>query len=360
MHIGKTVFSNFICMALLLGTGCQTTEKQTRKAILYPPAPSAPRLQYLTSYSVPSDLLPAPNAFKTFVLGAQPPIGSPIVKPYGLTVHKSKLYVCDTTFPQVHVLDMENHTWEYFKPKNQGKLNKVIGIAIDADGIKYIADPVRGSVVIYSPEGEFITSIGKKGEMKPVGVAVSDEQIHIVDVAEKKVHVYNKHSNERLFSIPQNLSDRKQQLVAPTNITLDNENNIYVSDIGDCNIKKFSSDGTYLKTIGSLGRASGQFVRNKGIAVDKNLNLYAVDAATQLVQIFNPEGRLLFYFGEPGGSPVPLTLPAGITIDYNNTDLFQPMADENFEIEYLVFVTSQYGPRKVSVYGFGKKVDEIE
>ena len=49
---------------------------------------------------------------------------------------------------------------------------------------------------------------------------------------------------------------------------------------------------------------------------------------------------------------------ADVVIDYENVERFQTYAADGFEVEYLVFVSSQYGPRKVSVYGFGKKKEQ--
>jgi hypothetical protein len=40
-------------------------------------------------------------------------------------------------------------------------------------------------------------------------------------------------------------------------------------------------------------------------------------------------------------------------IDYDNVDLFRKYAVEGAQLEFLVLVTNQYGPHKVSVYGFG-------
>ena len=79
----------------------------------------------------------------------------------------------------------------------------------------------------------------------------------------------------------------------------------------------------------------------------------AADAAFNNVQIFSPEGRLLMFFGDAGLGPGGLMLPAKVAIDEQNMALFSAYTAPEFEIEYLVLVTSQFGDRKVSVYGFG-------
>jgi len=129
---------------------------------------------------------------------------------------------------------------------------------------------------------------------------------------------------------------------------------VYVSDIGDSKIKKYTLDGKFISSFGSYGRRIGQFVRIKGIAADKESNLYAVDAAFENIQIFNNSDQLLMFFGgstkEPGG----MWLPAQVTIDYENLEYFQEYVDPEYTLEYLIYVTNQFGPHKVNVYGFIK------
>jgi len=79
-----------------------------------------------------------------------------------------------------------------------------------------------------------------------------------------------------------------------------------------------------------------------------------VDAAFENVQIFNSSGQLLMYFGGPYSSPGDMWLPAGVAVDYSNLDYFNKYVDPEFELQYLVYVTNQYGPGKIGVYGFVK------
>ena len=110
-----------------------------------------------------------------------------------------------------------------------------------------------------------------------------------------------------------------------------------------------------MRTYGRAGDRPGEFARPKGVAVDREGRVYVVDAAAQVIQIFNAEGRLLLFFGEPRGSAASLDLPAKVVIDYDHVGLFQQYAAPGFQLEYLVLASNQFGDRKVSVYGFGRK-----
>jgi hypothetical protein len=87
--------------------------------------------------------------------------------------------------------------------------------------------------------------------------------------------------------------------------------------------------------------------------VDRDGRFYVVDAAAPVVQLFDADGRLLMFFGQPGSSgQAGLYLPAGLTVDYENTGLFQKYVAPGYKIEYLILLTNQVGPQKVSVFGF--------
>jgi sugar lactone lactonase YvrE len=354
MVMSRLTPGTIACISIALIAGCTAPQKKSTLTAFYPPPPEPPRLQYLTSYSAPSHLTPSSGRLTRFILGEESDTDPIIVKPYGLGVHGTKLFVCDTMISLVHVLDLSDRTWEYFRPSYQGALKKPINIAIDSDGNRYVADSIRGDVAVYEPTGTLLDSIGRKHGIRPVGVSVTEDRIYIADL-NHRVCVFDKTTRALELTIPLNPDNEQERLFSPTNLAVDEQGNIYVSDTGAYRVQKYAADGAYLQTIGSHGDAPGQFARNKGIAVDRNGILYVVDAASQTVQMFDSDGNLLLYFGEPGASPVPLVLPADVVLDYGNVELFQEYIDEDFEVEYLVYVTSQYGARKVNVYGFGQK-----
>jgi hypothetical protein len=126
-----------------------------------------------------------------------------------------------------------------------------------------------------------------------------------------------------------------------------------VSDSGRFQIVKLDRDGHSKGVIGALGKQPGAFARPRGIALDRQNRLYAVDAAFNNVQIFDKDAQLLLFFGKGGIERGDLYLAAKVAVDYDNVKYFQQYADPNFQIEYLIYVTSQFGAHVVNVYGFG-------
>ncbi|MCB2219976.1 MAG: hypothetical protein KQI35_06230 [Bacteroidetes bacterium] len=317
--------------------------------VIYPPPPDVARIQYLTSISSSLDITGKRSAFGRFILGDNQEI--PIAKPYGIATHNGKIYICDTGLNGIEIIDLENNNFEYFSPTGRGQLQKPINCFVDEDGNLYIADGDRKQIVIFDSRGEFLATISDTADFKPTDVYVKSDKIWVANFVNNKIHVYDKGNYELLYKLPEAKSGNEDFLYSPTNIYVTDER-VYVSDFGDFKVKVYNHQGDFIMSVGSYGNKIGQFVRPKGIAVDRESNLYVIDAGFENVQIFNDQGKLLMFFGGPYQKPGDMWLPAKVAIDYENLEYFKEYVDESFNLKYLIFVSNQYGPDKISVYGY--------
>jgi len=343
------------CVLLGLLSACATAKKTPKTCTFFPPSPDEPRIQFLTAFAADADL-GRHRSFADYITGEQKPAG-PLVKPYGVAVHAGKVFVCDTVAGVIEVFDLKKSRADYFSPQGEGKLRLPINISLDADGTRYVADTGRNQVLIYGADGTFLEAIGKKDEMKPSDVAVTADRIYVADLLNHCVRVYSKAGHQLLFTVPTDAKATVGKLFSPTNLAVDQPGNrLLVSDTGGNVVQVYDLSGNYLRSIGHAGVAPGLFARPKGVAVDRQGLAYVVDAATQVVQIFDTEGRLLLFFGEAGASVQgQVILPAAVKVDYDNIGYFQKYVAPGRKCEYLIFVTSQFGGQKVSVYGFLKQ-----
>jgi sugar lactone lactonase YvrE len=294
------------------------------------------------------------SKFADFVVG-KPKEENPIVKPYGVALKNGQLFVCDTMRNAIEVFDLIKKRSHYFAAGGEGGVKMPINITIDADDTRYIADTTRGQVMIYKGE-QFALAIGSKDEMTPCDVALTTNRIYVADVKGRMVRVYSKVDGKLLFTIPRDPKAKDNKLFSPTNLAIDSQGRLLVSDTGAFAVRIYDLEGNYLSSIGQQGVAPGLFARPKGIATDRKGLIYVVDAATQVVQIFDPQGKLLMFFGQPENSPQgDLHLPAAVEIDYENIELFRDKIAPGYLCDYLILVTSQVPPNKVNVYGFVNK-----
>jgi DNA-binding beta-propeller fold protein YncE len=345
-----------VLAAITLGlAGCATqTAPETQGYIFFPPPPDEPHVQYLTSFSSESDL-GGGTRFEDYVLGTG--LAKQLIsKPYGIATMPGKIYVCDSGASALAIVDLARLKINFFSPEGENEMRTPINLALDQDGTCYVTDTGRGQVLVYSPNNDYVGAIGMKGEMMPGGVVVANGRIYVSDLQNHSVRVYDKTTRAQLFTFPRDPADEKSKLFLPINLGTDQQGHIYVSDTGGFFVKVYDADGNFIRKIGNIGTGYGQFARSKGIAVDREGRIYVVDAATQVVQIFDATGQLLTFFGYPKTSgEAGLLLPAGVALDYDNVAAFQKYAAPGFQIEYLIFVTNQFGGHRVSVFAFGHK-----
>jgi len=347
----------YSALALIsLVAGCATKKPVSKNYLMFPTPPDEPRIQYLMSYGSESDL-GGPSRLDAFLVGERQ-ITRPIWKPYGLAIKKGKVYVCDTQAANVSIADLASRKLRYLKPDGLAAMKVPINVAVDDDDTCFVTDTGRNQVLVYDKSGNLVEAIGKRDEFKPCGIAVAGGRFYVTDLKTPSVRVYNKTTRQLLLTFPQNATATNDpgRLFQPTNLAVDPQGRIYVSDSGGFVTKIYDSEGKHLRTVGELGVTPGQFTLPKGIGVDREGRFYVVDAAAPVVQVFDAEGRLLMFFGQPGSSgEAGLYLPAGLTVDYDNVGLFQKYVAPGYKLEYLILLTNQIGTHKVSVFGFIKK-----
>jgi sugar lactone lactonase YvrE len=337
-------------LVLLVG-GCSTPLRKKEPPAFFPPPPDLPRIQYLTSFSGLKDI-EEQSTFNRFIVGEKQ--DTKVDKPYGVALYGGKIYVCDTN-ATVAVFDLKRKSFGALKGAvGPGKLTEPINISIGDDGAKYVADPVRGQVVAFDKNDEYLTAYGAPGSWRPVDAVPFGDRLYVADIGNGLVRVFDRHSGAEVKTIGAK-GDLSERLDRPTNLAFDRDGYLYVTDVGRFQVVKFDRDGHFRATFGKPGDNPGHFARPKGVAVDREGHLYAVDAAFNNVQIFNGQGRLLMFFGDTGESPGGLLLPAKVSIDYDNLQYFQAYVQPNFQAEYLVLVTSQFGDRRVNVFAYGQE-----
>ncbi len=349
-------YIRFLIPLLSALVACIACSPKVRKEItadnlvIFPSPPDTARVQYLTRFSNSIDVTGGRSGFMRFILGEEE--SRPIIKPYGIYVYKGRIYICDSILGGLEILDLNEKTFDYFQPQGLGIIKKPINCFVDKDGMLYVADADRRQIVVFDQNLKYQASFCDATKMKPTDVRVVNNEIWVCDIKGHQIHIYSKPDYKLLRSFPINATPKTDEFLnSPTNLFV-SDDYVYVSDFGAFKIKVYTRDGKFVRTIGSYGKALGQFVRPKGIAVDKDGLLHVVDAGFENVQIFDKNGKLLMFYGGSYKHPGNMWLPAKVLIDYDNLDYFRDYVHKSFNLKYLIFVTNQYGPDKVSVYGF--------
>ncbi len=102
---------------------------------------------------------------------------------------------------------------------------------------------------------------------------------------------------------------------SPTNIAIDNDNNIYVADTGNSKIKKFDAKGNMLLSWGDVGSANGQFKNPSGIFVNEKY-VYVTDTGNSRIIMFDKTGNFVYSWGTYGKNPGMFQIPVSINSDH--------------------------------------------
>lgn len=345
-----------LLLATMLAGGCGSAPAAAPKAptfyAFWPPPPAEPRIQFLRSFRMSTDVDPQrQTALDRAIFGDQAEKAVDIRKPYGLAMRDGKIYVCDTRNSYVAVLDLVKNQTRLMGVTGFNTLQAPVDVAIADDGMIYVADKMRG-VVVFSPSERYVQVMGIP-KLQAIGVAVFDTKLFVCDMTAQNILILDRRSGEALGSIG-TVGDEDGQFRLPLGVEADGQGNLHVVDVMRCRLQKFSPEGRYLAGVGEPTDVAGNFVRPKQLAVDQDGLVYVVDAAFQNVQVFDDQYRLLTSFGGPGRHPGAMDLPAGICTTDQGIDLFQNDIHPLFEARRLILITNQFGADKVAVYALGQ------
>lgn len=258
--------------------------------------------------------------------------------------------------------------------------NKPMGAAFSRDGKRiYIADTGNNRVCIFERDGTFVSSFGGLGVAKPlegakatwsegrlnypVDIAIDREGLlYVADFYNDSISVFSAEGQFiRRFPDPHKIVGRGASGSGGTGIAVTSVyaegDRIYATD--SYQVLVFGREGELIMQFGRPGTAPGQFDRPGGIVVDQGGRITVADSNNNRVATFTPGGEVLWTTGdrralEPGSTSSETTptttggfvLPRGITLlDDGDLLVADPLAQELVRISATGTVVARYGRR---------------
>ena len=151
-------------------------------------------------------------------------------------------------------------------------------------------------LIIDKEDGKLIKSWGDNRFLMPHGLTVDKQNnIWVTDVALHQVFKFS-HDGKLLLTIGEAKvkGDDNLHFNKPTDIAVADDGSFYVSDgYGNSRIVKFSPTGKYLFQWGKKGEKEGEFDIPHGICLDRSGNVYVADRENNRVQEFDSSGRFI-------------------------------------------------------------------
>lgn len=343
-----------ICILVLLIAGTASVEAKDKKKqapaeapkknilelldyskIVWPNPPAITRIKYLSYFSGEKrDLTPKQTKTSWMDRVSGVAVGQQsqteklffqLVRPYGVGVDsQGKVYIADEKVLAVFIFNPETGQVELLKNGQHARFKMITGLTLDDGDNLFVSDSALKHVVVFDKQHKAQASISQ-GMKTPAGLAVDNENrfLYVCDSELDQLLVYDADPPYKLLRTIGKPSGKHDlttpgDFARPTNVAVDKDGNVYVSDTFNDRVEIFDADGNFIRTFGKAGDGPGYFARPKGIAVDADGHIWVADAVQDRVQVFTQEGQLLIHMGGHGLLPGQFSTVAGLTIDKNN------------------------------------------
>jgi len=379
-HSLKGVSTSAVMLLIVLAifvTAASATGKRKKKAAApapavskldysifkWPPPPSITRVQFLDFFSAEKIEDTATgkksSGWMDRIAGVSekndkriPKLRFELLTPYGMAVDsKGRLYVADGKVGAVFIFNTETRDVEMIKHGMNAEFGRIFGLAIDDNDQLLVTDGVKHHVLIFDANHKLKSQFGDGVLKDPCGIAIDSEHrfIYIADTELDQVLVFDADTYKLLRRIGttgmQHTLTTPGDFSKPTNVAVDQEGNLYVTDTFNDRVEVFDGEGTFIRAFGKNGDGPGDFARPKAIAIDSDGHIWVADAMLCRLQVFTPEGTLLMGMGVFGKKPGQFQSLAGLAIDKNNrifasdqfpgrVEMFRYVPDADARVEF--------------------------
>jgi DNA-binding beta-propeller fold protein YncE len=175
-------------------------------------------------------------------------------------------------------------------------LTDVASVAVDSKDRVYVFNRGEHPMVVLDRDGNFITSWGEGLFSRAHGLHVdADDNLYCTDDGD---HTVRKCSTDGKVLLTIGIPNKPAPFMSGepfhrcTHTALSPKGEIYVSDgYGNACVHKYSPDGKLLKTWGEPGTDPGQFNIVHNIATDSDGWVYVADRENHRVQVFDGNGK---------------------------------------------------------------------
>ena len=169
-------------------------------------------------------------------------------------------------------------------------------VAVDSKDRVYVFNRGTHPMIVFDRDGRFITSWGEGVFKRAHGIHIDkDDHLYCTDDGD---HTVRKCTTDGKILMTLGVPNKPAQFMSGqpfhrcTHTALSPKDEIYVSDgYGNACVHKYSPDGKLLKTWGEQGSGPGQFNLVHNIVTDADGWVYVADRENHRVQVFDGNGK---------------------------------------------------------------------
>ncbi len=179
-----------------------------------------------------------------------------------------------------------------------GQLNRPRDLAIAEDGSIYVADTDNHRIQHFSQDGTFIHEWGGFGDIttgeapggtfnQPWGIALGlDGSVYVADLWNHRIQKFTPDGKFVKMWGYFGQGEAPEAFWGPRDVEVDSTGQVFVVDTGNKRVVIFDADGNFVTQFGSVGMALGQFDEPVGITLNREDRVFIADTWNQRIQIF--------------------------------------------------------------------------
>lgn len=284
--------------------------------------------------------------------------GGAFNSPYGVAVKSTgEILVTDTLNNRVSVFNSSN-VWQSGFGSSQ--LSGPLGIHVDESDKVYVSDST--SIKIYNSNYQFVEELNSSAQLyqndsfnNPVGMSTfirNDDKF--LSVAEE----FNDRINQRKYSYAKILSfDAANFENAVISGIYSDSTYVYIADKANDKVQRTNTSGVLDSEFGTSGTGAGEFRAPTSISLDSTNQIYVVDSGNNRIQVFSESGGTYTHvtsIGSSGSGNVQFFTPLDISIDTSDYLYIADSANSRVQIlddtyAYINEITLAYNPESVAI-----------
>jgi len=271
-------------------------------------------------------------------------VGFQMMRVYGVAADsEGNIYAADQAVGAIFIFPQDPAgKVQLIKNGEDAHLPMINGLAVDDDDRLFVTDVKLHHVLVLNPKHQPEAQFGAAELISPAGIAIDTKNrfVYVVDTQQDQVLVFDADKYTLLRRI--GTGGKRHTLTSsgdfslPTNVAVDKEGNVYVTDTLNNRVEIFDADGSFISEFGTAGDGPGHFARPKGIAIDSDGHIWVADEVQSRVQVYDKQGQLLIYFGERGWYPGQFQVLYGLAADNHNNRI----------------ITSEQYPGRIQVFRY--------
>ncbi len=210
--------------------------------------------------------------------------------PAGIAVYGESVYVVDRHLHRVQQFDLDGNFVNEWGSKGSGDGEFLLpnGIDTDINGSVYVIDTGNQRVQVFTFDGEYVFEFGSSGTqddkfLNPVGISVENGAAYVTDAGNNAV---KKFKTDGTF-IKNYDSSSGGLVMGPYGIQGDGDGNMYIADYRNNRILYLGGDGLAITSWGKGGVRDGDFMSPTDVVMDDNGYLFVTDTNGNRIQKFS-------------------------------------------------------------------------